>query len=396
MAPNAAPRARNPPGLHPGPRGSSPGRRVNDRSRHGPESKSTRCPRAHEPGTREQTRAFTGATWRRHHQASWRHHTRETDMSVTTEKSAGATAISPFHIEVPQEEIDELRRRAQATRWPDKETVNDRSQGVQLARLRPLVEYWGTGYDWRKVEARLNALPQFITEIDGLDIQFAHIRSPHIGALPLLMTHGWPGSIVELLKVIEPLTNPTAHGGSAEDAFHLVLPTMPGYGFSGKPTAAGWNSVRMANAFHELMLRLGYPRYVSQGGDWGAIISELLAVQAPEGLLGIHINMPGTVPPDVLRHLRNFDPAPAELSDREKVAYDRLLHFYRDGFGYAAMMNQSPQTIGYALADSPVAMAAFYYDKFAEWTDTGGAPEKSLSYDEMLDAITLYWITNTG
>ncbi len=304
--------------------------------------------------------------------------------------------VRPFRIEVPQKEINELRQRVKMTRWPDKETVADRSQGVQLAKLRPLVEYWGTRYDWRKVEAKLNALPQFITKIDGLDIQFAHIRSPHPNALPLLMTHGWPGSIIELLKVCGPLTNPTAHGGRAEDAFHLVLPTMPGYGFSAKPTAIGWNPARMAMAFHELMLRLGYPRYVSQGGDWGAIISQVLAVQRPEGLLGIHVNMPGTVPSDVLRHLRNFDPAPADLSNREKIAYDRLLHFYRDGFGYAAMMNQSPQTIGYALADSPVAMAAYYYDKFAEWTDTGGKPERIFTYDEMLDAISLYWLTNTG
>jgi pimeloyl-ACP methyl ester carboxylesterase len=305
-------------------------------------------------------------------------------------------AIRPFRIDVAQEEIDELRRRTQATRWPDKETVNDRSQGVQLAKLQPLVEYWGNGYDWRKVEATLNALPQFVTEIDGLDIQFAHVRSPHDDALPLLMTHGWPGSIIELLKVIDPLTNPTAHGGRAEEAFHLVLPTMPGYGFSAKPTGTGWNPALMASAFHELMLRLGYPRYVSQGGDWGAIISELLAVQEPEGLLGIHVNMPGTVPAEILRHLRNFDPAPSELSERESLAYERLLHFYCAGFGYAAMMNQSPQTIGYALADSPVGMAAYYYDKFAEWTDSGGEPEKVLTYDEMLDAITLYWLTNTG
>jgi pimeloyl-ACP methyl ester carboxylesterase len=304
--------------------------------------------------------------------------------------------VRPFRIRVPQKDINELRRRVKTTRWPDRETVGDRSQGAQLARLRPLVEYWGSGYDWRKVEARLNALPQFITEIDGLDIQFAHIRSPHADAMPLLMTHGWPGSIIELLKVIGPLTNPTAHGGRAEDAFHLVLPTLPGYGFSGKPTSAGWNPARVASSFHELMLRLGYQRYVSQGGDWGAIISELLAVQRPEGLLGIHVNMPGTVPPDVVRHLRNFDPAPASLSAREQVAYDRLLHFYRDGFGYAAMMNQSPQTIGYALADSPVAMAAYYYDKFAEWTDSDGRPEKVLTYDEILDAISLYWFTNTG
>ena len=317
-------------------------------------------------------------------------------FTIRTAAAAGSTEIRKFTCNVPQADLDDLRRRVLATRWPDRETVNDRSQGVQLSKLQPLVEYWGTGYDWRKVEAKLNALPQFITEIDGLDIQFAHIRSPHEQAMPMLMTHGWPGSIIELLKVIEPLTNPTAHGGSAEDAFHLILPTMPGYGFSGNPTTTGWSPARMATAFHELMLRLGYPKYVSQGGDWGAIISEILAVQAPEGLLGIHINMPGTLPPDVLRHLLNFDPAPTELSDREKIAYDRLLHFYRDGFGYAAMMNQSPQTIGYALADSPVAMAAYYYDKFAEWTDTGGEPEKVLTNDEMLDAISLYWLTNTG
>ncbi|TIP55981.1 MAG: epoxide hydrolase 1, partial [Mesorhizobium sp.] len=272
-------------------------------------------------------------------------------------QAAAATdgnAIRSFHVDVPEEALVDLKRRILATRWPDKETVGDRTQGVQLAKLKPLVEYWGTGYDWRKVEAKLNALPQFITEIDGLDIQFAHIRSPHKDAMPMLMTHGWPGSIIELLKVIEPLTDPTAHGGKAEDAFHLVLPTMPGYGFSGNPTVTGWTPARMAAAFHELMLRLDYPQYVSQGGDWGAIISEILAVQAPKGLLGIHINMPGTLPPDVLRHIRNFDPAPSDLSDREKLAYDRLLHFYRDGFGYAAMMNQSPQTIGYAFADSPV------------------------------------------
>ncbi|PWI19373.1 multidrug MFS transporter [Streptomyces sp. Act143] len=316
--------------------------------------------------------------------------------TATGTAAHGGAGVRPFRIKVPQRDLADLRRRLRATRWPDEETVGDRSQGAQLAKLRPLVEYWGTGYSWRRIEARLNALPQFITEVDGLDIQFAHIRSPHSGALPLLMTHGWPGSIIELLKVIDPLTNPTAHGGRAEDAFHLVLPTMPGYGFSGKPTAVGWNPAHMASAFHTLMLRLGYPEYVSQGGDWGAIISELLAVQQPKGLLGIHVNMPGTVPKDVLRHLRNFDPAPAGLSAREKIAYDRLLHFYRDGFGYAAMMNQSPQTIGYALADSPVAMAAYYYDKFAEWTDSGGEPEKVLTRDEMLDAISLYWLTNTG
>ncbi|MGV9915284.1 epoxide hydrolase family protein [Streptomyces tendae] len=305
-------------------------------------------------------------------------------------------AIRPFHVRVPQKDINELRRRVRATRWPDRETVGDRSQGAQLAKLRPLVEYWGTGYNWRKAEAKINALPQFITEIDGLDIQFAHIRSRHPDAMPMLMTHGWPGSIVELLKVVAPLTNPTAHGGRAEDAFHLVLPTLPGYGFSGTPTSTGWNPARVAVAFNELMRRLGYTRYVSQGGDHGSIISQVLAAQKPKELLGIHVNMPGTVPADVLRHLRNSDPAPAGLSAREKLAYDRLLHFYRDGFGYAAMMNQTPQTIGYALTDSPVAMAAYYYDKIAEWTDSGGEPEKVLTYDEMLDAISIYWLSGTA
>jgi len=319
--------------------------------------------------------------------------------TITKEKQAmeqSKVEVRPFNFNIPEEALIDLRRRLEATRWPDKETVSDRSQGVQLAKLRPLVEYWGSDYNWRKVESTLNALPQFITEIDGLDIQFAHIRSPHEDALPLLMTHGWPGSIIELLKVIDPLTNPTAYKGRAEDAFHLILPTMPGYGFSGNPTATGWNPARMASAFDQLMKRLGYSEYVSQGCDWGAIISEILALQLPEGLLGIHVNMPGTVPSDILRHLLNFDPAPRQLSDRERIAYDRLLHFYRDGFGYAAMMNQSPQTIGYALADSPVGMAAYYYDKFAEWTDSGGEPEKVLTYDEMLDAIMLYWVTNTG
>ncbi|GGX60325.1 multidrug MFS transporter [Streptomyces minutiscleroticus] len=316
--------------------------------------------------------------------------------SASSSPAQPVAGVRPFRIEVPQKEISDLRKRIKATRWPDQETVGDRSQGAQLAKVRPLVEYWGTRYDWRKVEARLNALPQYITTIDGLDIQFAHIRSAHVGALPMLMTHGWPGSIVELLKIIDPLTHPTAHGGRAEDAFHLVLPTLPGYGFSGRPTSTGWDPAHVARAFHKLMIRLGHRQYVSQGGDWGAIVAQLQAVQRPEGLLGIHVNMPGTVPPDVLRHLRNFDPAPAKLSAREKDAYGRLLHFYREGFGYAAMMNQSPQTIGYALADSPVAMAAYYYDKIAEWTDSGGEPEKVLTYDEMLDAVSLYWLTNTG
>jgi pimeloyl-ACP methyl ester carboxylesterase len=258
------------------------------------------------------------------------------------------------------------------------------------------VRYWGTAYDWRKAEARLNALPQFVTNIDGLDIQFVHVRSRHANALPLIMTHGWPGSVLELVKVIAPLTDPTAHGGRAEDAFHLVLPTYPGYGWSGKPTAKGWGPDHVARAWDTLMLRLGYSRYVSQGGDWGAIISEVMAVQAPPGLLGIHINMPGTVPPAIVQQVRTRVPVPASFSEVEKAAYASLDIFYNKGFGYAEMMNTRPQTLGYALADSPVAMAAFFYDKFATWTHSGGEPEKVLTRDEMLDDISLYWFTNTG
>jgi pimeloyl-ACP methyl ester carboxylesterase len=305
-------------------------------------------------------------------------------------------AIRPFKIHVTDEAIADLRRRIVATRWPDKETVADDSQGVRLAKIQPLVRYWGTTYDWRKAEAKLNALPQFVTTIDGLDIQFVHVRSKHANALPLIMTHGWPGSILELVKVIAPLTDPTAHGGRAEDAFHLVLPTYPGYGWSGKPTAKGWGPDHVARAWDTLMQRLGYSRYVSQGGDWGAIISEVMAVQAPPGLLGIHINMPGTVPPAVVQQVRTRVPVPASFSDVEKAAYASLDIFYNKGFGYAEMMNTRPQTLGYALADSPVAMAAFFYDKFATWTHSGGEPEKVLTRDEMLDDISLYWFTNTG
>jgi pimeloyl-ACP methyl ester carboxylesterase len=306
-------------------------------------------------------------------------------------------SIRPFKAHIPQAQIDELRRRIKATRFPERETVDDFSQGVQLAKLKPLVEYWGTKYDWRKAEARLNALPQFVTNIDGLDIHFIHVRSPHANAMPLLMTHGWPGSVFELLKVVDPLVNPTAHGGSAEDAFHLVLPSYPGYAFSGKPQqAASWGPDHVARAFHELMLRVGYQEYVSQGGDWGAIISEVLAVQAPKGLLGIHINMPGTVPPDVLNLIRLRQPAPATFTEAEKTAFAGLEYFYRKGFGYAEMMNTRPQTLGYSLADSPIGMLAFYYDKFTEWTHSDRQPEKVLTRDDMLDNVTLYWLTNTG
>jgi pimeloyl-ACP methyl ester carboxylesterase len=314
-------------------------------------------------------------------------------MSKTT---AVETAIRPFQFKASEKELTDLRRRVQSTRWPDRETVNDRSEGAQLAKVQALVRYWGTNYDWRKAEARLNALPQFITEIDGLDIHFIHVRSRHPRALPLIMTHGWPGSIFELLKVIEPLTDPTANGALAEDAFHLVIPSMPGYGFSSKPMTTGWSPARMARAWDELMRRLGYKRYVSQGGDWGSVVSDAMARQAPAGLLGIHVNMPATVPPDIAKALLSGDPAPAGLSDKEKAAYESMNNLYTRGAGYAGMMVTRPQTLGYGLSDSPAALAAFFYDKFADWTYSGGEPEKALTLDEMLDDITLYWLTNTG
>jgi pimeloyl-ACP methyl ester carboxylesterase len=318
-------------------------------------------------------------------------------LSAKRVATADAEAIRPFRVNVPEAALVDLRRRVQATRWPEKETVADQSQGVQLAKLQALVSYWGTEYDWRKAEAKLNALPQFITTIDGLDIQFTHIRSRHPNAMPLIMTHGWPGSIFELLKVVGPLTDPTAHGGRAEDAFDLVLPTYPGYGFSGKPErGVEWTPPKVARAWDELMRRLGYTRYVAQGGDWGAIISEVMAIQAPAGLLGVHTNMPGTVPPDVVQLVRTRQPVPVGFSVEEKAAYASLDVFYNHGFGYAEMMNTRPQTLGYALADSPAGMAAFFYEKFATWTHTGGEPERAFTRDEMLDDISLYWLTNTG
>jgi pimeloyl-ACP methyl ester carboxylesterase len=310
--------------------------------------------------------------------------------------AAADNSIRPFRIAVPDEVLIDLRNRLAMTRWPDRETVSNQSQGVQLATIRPLINYWATDYNWRKVEARLNSLPQFTTQLDGLDIQFAHIRSRHQNALPLIMTHGWPGSIIELLKVIGPLTDPTAHGGRAEDAFHLVLPSMPGYGFSGKPQSTGWGPDRIARAWAVLMQRLGYDRYVSQGGDWGSVISDVMARQAPKGLIGIHVNMPATVPPDVARALADGDPAPAGLSVVEKAAFDQLNAFYRLGCGYSAMMVTRPQTVGYGLTDSPVGLASWIYDKIAAWTYTNGEPEKELSKDDMLDDITLYWVTNTA
>lgn len=307
--------------------------------------------------------------------------------------------IRPFRAEVPTAELVDLRQRLAATRWPDPETVDDRSQGVQTDKLRALVDYWQTDYDWRKAEAKLNALPQFLTNIDGLDIHFIHVRSRHENALPLIMTHGWPGSVFELLQVIGPLTDPEAHGGTAEDAFHVVLPSIPGFGFSEKPKGTGWNPDRVARAWDVLMKRLGYGDYVSQGGDWGAIISDAMGRQAPAGLLGIHVNRierSTTIPPEVGRALRSGDPAPADLTDEERAVFDQAREFLSKGFGYAAIMGTRPQTVGYGLADSPVGLAAWFYDKIADWVFTRGEPERALSRDGILDNITLYWLTNTG
>jgi pimeloyl-ACP methyl ester carboxylesterase len=290
-----------------------------------------------------------------------------------------------------------LRRRINATRWPDRET--DASQGVQLATMQALARYWATEYDWRKVEARLNGLPQFITEIDGLDIHFIHVRSPHENALPLIVTHGWPGSIIEQLKIIEPLTNPTAHGGSAEDAFHLVIPSLPGHGFSGKPTMTGWDPIRIARAWIVLMERLGYTRYVAQGGDWGNAVTEQMALQAPPGLLAIHTNMPATVPDAIQQALQFGKPAPAGLSAEEQGAWDQLDFFYKHGLAYAQEMGNRPQTL-YAIADSPVGLAAWMLDHDARSYDLiarvfAGQPE-GLARDDILDNVTLYWLTNTA
>lgn len=307
-----------------------------------------------------------------------------------------AEAIRPYHISISQEALTDLRTRVNATRWPDKETVTDQSQGVKLQQIQNLVQYWGTTYDWRKTEAKLNALPQFVTNIDGLDIQFIHIKSKHKNALPLVITHGWPGSFFELLKVIGPLTDPTAYGGKAEDAFDLVIPSMPGYGFSEKPTGTGWGPEKIGNAWDILMKRLGYKNYVSQGGDWGSVIADAMARQAPQGLLGIHVNMPATVPADIAKALKDGDPAPAGLSVKEKAAFVSLNKLYTRGGGYAGMMVTRPQTLGYGLTDSPVGLASFFLDKFNEWTYSGGNAEKSLTKDEMLDDITLYWLTNTA
>jgi len=311
-------------------------------------------------------------------------------LPAAARAGAEGDAIRPFRIDVPEEQLVDLRQRVLATRWPDKETVGDRSQGTQLANLQELVRYWGSGYDWRKAEARLNALPQFMTTIEGLDIHFIHVRSRHPNALPVIITHGWPGSVFEQLKVIEPLTDPTAHGGRAEEAFDVVIPSIPGYGFSGKPTGTGWDPDHIARAWAELMKRIGYTRYVAQGGDWGAPISSAMARQAPAGLLGIHVNLPATIPPDVAAVLAAGGPVPAGLSEKERAAFDSLDAFYKKNRAYSVMMNTRPQMIGYALTDSPAGLAAFMYDY------NNGEPERLLTRDEMLDDITLYWLTNTA
>ena len=301
-----------------------------------------------------------------------------------------SNAIRPFRVNVPQDALDDLRRRIAATRWGDRETVSDRSQGVPLKNFQEIVRYWGTSYDWRKAEAKLNALPQFMTTIDGLDIHFIHVRSRHANALPVIITHGWPGSVFEQLKMIGPLTDPTAYGGRVEDAFDVVIPSMPGYGFSGKPASTGWNPDRIARAWAELMKRLGYTRYVAQGGDWGSPVSSAMARQTSAGLLGIHINLPATLPADVAAVLAAGGQAPAGLSDKERTAFGSLDTFFKMYRGYAVMMGTRPQTIGYALADSPAGLAAWILDY------NNGEPERLLDKDDVLDGITLYWLTNTA
>jgi pimeloyl-ACP methyl ester carboxylesterase len=322
-------------------------------------------------------------------------------MTSTVE---AAVQIRPFHVDIPNEALDDLRRRIVATQWPERETVADQSQGVPLEMVQKLARYWATDYDWRKCEEKLNALPQFTTEIDGLDIHFIHVRSEHEDALPLVVNHGWPGSVIEQLKIIDRLANPTAHGGSPSDAFHVVIPSMPGYGFSGKPTSTGWGPERMGLAWAELMKRLGYTRYVAQGGDWGAFVVDQMGLQAPKGLLAIHTNMPATVPADVDAALQAGDPPPSGLSPEERRAYEQLERTFKQ-VEYARYMAERPQTL-YGIADSPVGLAAWLLDH----NDADGQPAAAvvsaldrttsatgeLTRDEILDNITLYWLTNTG
>ena len=307
------------------------------------------------------------------------------------------TAIRPFRVRIPEADLADLKRRIAATRWPDRETVADASQGVQLARLQELVRYWATGYDWRKAEAKLNAFPQFMTNIDGIDIHFIHVRSRRKSALPLLITHGWPGSVIELLKVIGPLTDPTAHGGSAEDAFDVVIPSIPGFGFSGKPTSPGWDPEHIARAWAELMKRLGYTRWVAQGGDWGSPITSSAARQGAAGLLGIHLNLPAAIPPEVAAALAG-GPAPAGLSEKERAALEGSIAYAMKGSSaYFTMLTARPQAVGYGATDSPAGLAAWVlvHPGFGQWT-YGADTEKSPTRDDVLDDITLYWLTNSA
>jgi len=318
-------------------------------------------------------------------------------LSTKLAAAAGDDAIRPFRVNISEEQLVDLRRRLNATRWPDRETIADQSQGVQLAKLQELVRYWGADYDWRKLETRLNALPQFVTTIDGLDIHFIHVRSRHPNALPIIVSHGWPGSIIEQLKIIDPLANPTAHGGRVEDAFDIVIPSLPGYGFSARPTGTGWDPDRIARAWAELMKRLGYARYVAQGGDWGAPVSSAMARQNAPGLVGIHINLPATVPPEVAAVLGSTA-VPAGLSEQERGVLESLRANAKKGnAAYFTMMTARPQTVGYGATDSPAGLAAWIlvHPGFAEWT-YGADPKQSPTRDDVLDNISLYWLTNTA
>jgi len=321
-------------------------------------------------------------------------------LIILTSRGQGTTAesIRPFKVNIPEQALADLRRRIQATRWPDRETVGDSSQGVQLAKLQELVQYWGSGYDWRKFEARINSLPQFMTTIDGVDIHFIHVRSKNPNALPVIITHGWPGSVIELLKIIGPLTDPTSHGGKSEDAFDVVIPSLPGYGFSGRPTGTGWDPDHIARAWGVLMKRLGYTRYVAQGGDWGAVVTQSMARQAPTGLLGIDINLAATIPTEIAAALAMGGPAPAVLSERERLSFEASLAYAKKGSAsYFAMLTARPQTVGYGVTDSPAGLAAWIlvHPGFANW-DFGADPNKSPTKDDVLDDITLYWLTNTA
>ena len=320
-------------------------------------------------------------------------------LPETLRASTTGNSIQPFSVNFPQDDLTDLRRRINATKWPSRETVKDATQGVQYATMRELASYWATDYDWRKMEARLNALPQFTTNIDGVDIHFIHVRSKLPNALPVIVTHGWPGSIIEQLKIIDPLTNPTAHGASASDAFDVVIPSLPGHGFSGQPTTTGWDPVRIASAWIVLMNRLGYTRYVAQGGDWGNAVTEQMALQTPPGLVGIHTNMAATIPDDIAKALQSGGPPPSGLSADEKYAYDQLDFFYKHGLAYAQEMGSRPQTL-YAIEDSPVGLAAWMLDHDARSyeliTRVFDGQNEGLTRDDILDNITLYWLTNTA